>query len=414
MQTESEQILWKKPCDYQYLFLDMNAFFASCEQQEHPELRGKPVAVTPTPCPTGCVITASYEARAYGVKTGFMVRDAQKLCPKLIIRSSDTFTYLKYHKKFISIIANLTPFYQVKSIDEVLIRLSPQDQNYANSIAFANIIKNQFKLKIGSSIRASIGISANSFLAKFASERQKPDGLTMLELKNISTFFRQTKLTDFCGISYRMQNQLNRFAIYTPLDFYNQNIETLKKYFGKIGQYWYLRLHGYDMLDVFTDNPLRSLSQSHVLEPKVRRWNLAWAVCEKLIFKASRRLREEKLNTKLIWLFIKTTDRKYYKKSLKIPATCDTFSLVNYYKTMWQEIIPEFELPLKIMLVFTHLSSSKYYQHNLFVSCDKKLLLSKTLDKIHHTFGRGKILPATILKIIESAPDRISFGQPKF
>ncbi len=88
----------------------MNAYFASVEQQVHPEFQNKPVIVTPTPCPTGCIVTSSYEARKLGIKTGMQVRDAQFIYPKIIIRGSDTFLYLKYHEKLVEIIKTLLHF----------------------------------------------------------------------------------------------------------------------------------------------------------------------------------------------------------------------------------------------------------------------------------------------------------------
>lgn len=406
--------LWKKPKDYQYLFLDMNAYFASCEQQAHPELRGKPVVVTPTPCPTGCIITASYEARAYGIKTGWMVRDAQKACPKIIIRSSDTFLYLKYHEQFIKIISILTPFYQVKSIDEVAIKLSPLDQNQKKSLYFAQNIKTLIKSRIGSFIRASVGISANSFLAKLAAESKKPDGLTMLKLENLQTFYATQKLTDLCGINWRMQAQLNQLGIYTPLDFFHIDLETLKQYFGKIGQYWYLRLHGYDALDNSNFAPPKSISQSHVLEPRCRRWSLAWAVCQKLFFKAARRLRRENMATKKITLFIKTLDRNYQKQYLRTEPIADSFTLTRYFKVLWDQIVKVNNLPIKIAIVFSNLVKGSFCQQQLFANPDKEQNLSRTLDKIHRSFGSNKVIPVNVFQTLDSAPDRISFGQPKF
>lgn len=406
--------LWKKPNNYRYIFLDMNAFFASCEQQAHPELRDKPVAVTPTVCDSGCVITASYEARKYGVKTGSIVRDAKHLCPNLIVRPSDTFLYLKYHHIFIKLISELTPFYQVRSIDEVAIKLSPTDQTASQSLAFANLIKNKISTRLGQYIRSSIGIAPNSFLAKLAAESKKPNGLTTLTLKNLENFYNTCKLTDFCGINYRMQAQLNRYNIYTPLDFFHADIDKLKKYFGKMGQYWYLKLHGYDALDNFNFAPPKTISQSHVLEPLCRKWILAWPICQKLFFKAAKRLRTENMSTKKITLLVKTLDHVYQRQEFKTEYLADNFTMTRYMKNLWGKIDKTQSYPLKIIIVFSHLSKNSFCQQQLFSHPTKEQDLSCAIDNINTHFGSNKIISANMLKTISEAPDRISFGQPKF
>ena len=408
-----QDLLWKKPKNFQYLFLDMNAFFASCEQQAHPEFRNKPLAVTPTVCDNGCIITASYEARAYKIKTGFTVRQARTLYPNIIIRPSDTFLYLKYHQKFIRLISQITPFYQVKSIDKVVIRISPTDQTQKNSLAFGKYIKSQISQHLGEHITSSIGIAPNPFLAKLAAESKKPDGLTLLCLDELKHFYNICKLTDFCGINFRMQNRLNRYNIYTPMDFYNADIDILKKYFGKIGQQWYLKLHGYDTLDDFALSLPKTISQSHVLEPLCRNWPIVWSVCQKLFFKAAKRLREARLCAKTIVLLVKTLDHTYQKQYFKTEYVNDNFTLTRYFKKLWDKI-NKYDRPLKIIVVFTNLCNYSTPQQQLFSHPNKEQHLSHTIDKINNAYGKNKIISASMLKNIKHAPDRISFGQPKF
>jgi DNA polymerase-4 len=409
-----KNILWKKPLDYQYLFLDMNAYFASIEQQIHPQFRKKPLVVTPTPCPTGCIVTASYEARSYGIKTGMTIREAQSLYPKIIIRSSDTFLYLKFHQKLLEIIKNITPFYYVKSIDELAIKLTPQDQNYQKSINFALKIKYFIKKYLGDHIRCSIGIAPNIFLAKMAAESKKPDGLTVLKKSNLKKFFSKLQLTDLCGIAHRMANNLQIININSPLDFFSTDIQKLKSQLGKIGEYWYLNLHGYDTKQTTIHIPAKTVSQSHVLEPKLRNWDSAWSVCEKLIFKAARRLRSNKQITKKILLKTNFTGGNKYKNWIKISPTNDSFTLTKYIKLIWK-LIPKYtNIPLKINISFFDLSPSNPRQNKLFYDNKKHQSLSDSIDKINHRFSHNTIYPANTLQAQDSAPDRISFGQPKF
>ncbi len=391
----------------------MNAYFASVEQQAHPELRGKPVIITPTPCPTGCIITSSYEARAYGIKTGMQVREAQSIYPHIIIRESDTFLYLKYHEKLIEIIKNLTPFYIVKSIDELAIKLSPQDQNYKNSQKFALTIKHLIKKHLGAYVRCSIGIAPNIFLAKTAAESKKPDGLTILHTYELKSFLKKLKLTDLCGIAHRMANNLQALGINSPSDFYSTDIQTLKDQLGKIGEYWCLNLHGYDANISFSSAPPKTISQSHVLEPRLRNWDLAWAVCEKLIFKAARRLRDHRLTPRKLSLGVSFLGEGRYKNWLKINPTDDSFTLTKYIKSIWK-YIPKYEnFPLKVCITFFDFVPSNPLQQALFDNLKKERSLSQSIDKINDKFTKSTIYPANVLLAHDSAPDRISFGQPK-
>lgn len=407
-------VTWKKPKDYQYLFLDMNAYFASVEQQVNPDLRNKPVVVTPTPCPTGCIITSSYEARKYGIKTGMRVKEAQSIYPNIIVRGSDTFLYLKYHEKLVNVIKNITPFYKVKSVDELAIKITPEDQNYKNSLKLALKIKHLVRKNLGSYIRCSIGIAPNVFLAKMAAESKKPDGLTTLHVFELKRFFSKLELTDLCGIAHRMANNLQAIDINNPLDFYKTDIQTLKDNLGKIGEYWYLNLHGYNTNILSSQTPPKSISQSHVLEPRLRNWELAWSVCEKLIFKAARRMRDNKLIPKKLSLQVSFFGKGRYRNWLKINPTDDSFTLTKYIKSIWKHI-PKYEnFPMKVSIAFFDFNFSNPLQSALFDSNKKYRSLSQSIDKINKCFSKSTIYTANIMKAYDSAPDRISFGQPKF
>jgi len=404
-------ILWKKPKDFQYLYLDMNAYFASVEQQENPHLRFKPIAITPTICPNGCIISPSYEARLHGVKTGMNLKDAKIICPQIIFRSSNTHKYMEYHHKIINIIKNLSPFYYIKSIDELLIKLSTQEKNFTNSLQLAHKIKKEIKKHIGEFVKCSIGISANSFLAKTAAESKKPDGLTILELKNIKNFYKTQKLTDLCGINWRMQNSLNKLNIYTPFDFFNLPIQTLKQSLGKNGEYWFLKLHGYD-IEQFQHIKQKLISQSHVLEPRFRSWHLAWPICQKLVYKAAYRLRKLHSETKKIFLAVIFLGGDSWKLYLKIPSESDSVNLSKYVKSIWKKIPKFTHSPLKIIIAFTNLHNKIIKQINLFDDNSKQTSITNTIDLLNERYKYNIIYPSTILSAKESAPDRISFGRP--
>lgn len=393
----------------------MNAYFASVEQQVNSYYRNKPLAITPTFCSTGCIITSSYEARKYGIKTGMLIKQALKIYPYLICRESNTNLYLDYHQKIIDTILQITPFFSVRSIDELVIKISPKDQNLNNCINLAKKIKNNIYKKVGECLSCSIGIASNDFLAKTAADYQKPDGLTIIKNDNIKFFLKKLKLNDLCGINYRMQKQFNKLNIYTPLDLYNTSIQNLKQMLGKIGQYWFLNIHGYDYKSnlISKISLPKTISQSHILPPKLRDWKNGWIVCQKLIFKACFRLRKKSLITNKVYLHVRYTNNKYFNYFLIIDKNSNSFFITKYMKYMWNKINKYNKRPFKICIIFSNLQKSLLTQNNLFNNqINKQINIFKTIDSLNKKYNEI-IYPATQIHSRKFAPDRISFGNPK-
>ena len=158
-----------------WLYLDLNSYFASVEQQINKRLRHKPVVVVPCFTDATCAIAASYEAKAYGIKTGTMIYEARRLCPKLICVKANHKNYVDYHHKILTEIEKYIPIEIVASIDEVACRLIGKQCQENEARQLAKNIKDGLQKKIGKYIRCSIGIAPNRFLAKTASNLEKPD-----------------------------------------------------------------------------------------------------------------------------------------------------------------------------------------------------------------------------------------------
>ncbi|MDA0708302.1 MAG: type VI secretion protein ImpB, partial [Proteobacteria bacterium] len=168
------------PTGLQWLYLDLNSYFASVEQQLDKRLRGRPIAVVPTDTDATCAIAASYEAKAYGIKTGTMIYKARQMCPELITVPARHDKYVDYHHKVMNEINRYLPLTKICSIDEVACRLMGPECEEKNALALAQKIKNGIYHNVGVCLRSSIGIGPNRFLAKVASNLNKPDGLTVL------------------------------------------------------------------------------------------------------------------------------------------------------------------------------------------------------------------------------------------
>ncbi len=399
----------QKPTDTLYLFIDMNAFFASCEQQNNPSLRHKPIAVTPVNVANGCIVSGSYEARAFGVKTGTSVSQAKLICPGITILESNVKLYLDFHQKLISVLFSFSPFVSIKSIDEAVIKLSPSEQNSSSAHQLAKNIKEKISHILGKYLRSSIGIGPNVWLAKMAAESEKPDGLVEIKLNQLIEFYKSLKLTDLCGINFRMARRLNALGIYRPIDLFLLSQSILRKKMGIVGEYWHLRMHGYN-IDIFAPKT-KTIGHSHVLEPILRNWNKAWAVCQKLIEKAGRRLRQEKLTASGVHLALSYLNHKWWHKGQKVSPFSDSQTFYKLIEKLWLEA-PKEGKPLKIAISLYNLSHPNGYQQKIFPKMQKIEDLYLAVDKINDRYGNFTIKPASLMPVESAAPSRIAFGRP--
>jgi len=226
------------------LYVDFNSYFASVEQQCQPELRGKPVGVLPVMAETTCCIAASYEAKAFGIKTGTIVRDARKLCKNMIFVEARPSLYVELHHKLIQIVESCTHVEKVLSIDEMVCRLTGSQQKKENALKLAAKIKREIN-KQYPYIKCSIGIGPNTFISKVASNMQKPDGCIVIEQHELPNRLLSLKLRDLNGIGHQMEIRLNRYRITTIEALYAANKDQLRTAWGSVeGERMYDKLRG--------------------------------------------------------------------------------------------------------------------------------------------------------------------------
>ena len=250
------------------LYVDFNSYFASVEQQLRPELRGKPLGVLPLMAETTCCIAASYEAKAFGVKTGTSVRDARKMCPDMIFVEARPPLYVQYHHKLIEIVESCTHVEKVLSIDEMVCKLTGTQQEKENALKLAAKIKRELN-KQYEFIQCSIGIAPNTFLAKTASNMQKPNGCVVIESNDIPTKLFTLKLGALNGIGRQMEARLMRYGIDSIEKLYSANKQQLHAVWGSVeGERYYDKLRGIE--PYYVKNARSSLGHSHVLPPELR------------------------------------------------------------------------------------------------------------------------------------------------
>ena len=399
------------------LYVDFNSYFASVEQQLRLELRGKPIGVLAVMADTTCCIAASYEAKAFGIKTGTGVRDARKLCKDIIFVEARPPIYVEYHHKLIEIVESCTHVEKVLSIDEMVCFLTGSQQTKENALKLAAKIKREIN-KQYEFIRSSIGIAPNTFLAKTASNMQKPDGCVVIEDSDIPHKLFTLKLRALNGIGSQMQARLERHGIDSVEKLYAANKQQLRAAWGSIeGERYYDKLRGIE--PYYVKNARSSLGHSHVLPPEQRNITGAKAVLHRLLQKAAMRMRSYDLLTSHISVKIKLRHNKtkemarFYNESA-ITATDNSLKLTEALETLLQafaNINVNFD-PIAVGINFGKLSNTNEYVDDLFAekpsATEKKL--NKALDILNLKYGKNTVYFAGAHGALASAPMRIAFN----
>lgn len=249
------------------MHIDLNSCFATIEQQARPLLRGRPVAVLNRRCDATAIITASYEAKAAGVKLGMSFREAKRLCPALVGIESDPPKYRYVYRKLMDIMSDYSPQFRMKSIDEGVIdfALSPAVIRDRDLAEVGREIKQRLRDEVGIAMRCNVGIAPNRFLAKMAASLHKPDGLDIITHENLREVMGSLQLQDLTGIAARNEHRLNAVGIFTPLDLLDASPETLFFAFKSVcGYQWHQRMRGWEVDDV--DYDLKSCGRQYVME----------------------------------------------------------------------------------------------------------------------------------------------------
>jgi DNA polymerase IV len=411
-----------------WLFLDMNAFFASVEQQVNPELRGKPVIVAPVMTDSTVAIAASYEAKKYGIRTGTIVRDAKKLCPELLIVEGNHANYREFHHKIVEVVEGMFATVKVLSVDEMACRLSPLQPE--SELEAARRVKREIKEKVGEWLCCSIGVAPNIFLAKVASETQKPDGLTIWRAEDLPQASFCLGLRDLPGIGPKMHVRLMAKGISTVEELYRASENDLERVTGSIvGKRWYHMLRGSSEVDYgqTTREERKTVGHSHVLPPKLRNSEGVEQVLLRLMSKALHRLREYNQMAGAVFLAVKYVKlqtggnlKNYWKShsSGHQPAD-DDVTWTRIARGLLAKMPTEKPgyFPLQVAITFTDLKLRENVTGSLFETDDPRdrgsnermSALSETVDGLNQRFGYMVDL-ASVFWLKDRAPDRISFG----
>ncbi|MGA2537402.1 MAG: DNA polymerase [Terracidiphilus sp.] len=411
-----------------WLFVDLNSYFASVEQEVRPELRGKPVGVVPMMADTTVCIAASYEAKAHGVKTGTMVGDAKRMCPGLVLIEARHELYVDYHHRVVEAVESCLPVTAVLSIDEMACRLMGRERPLLAALELGRRVKERIREKAGSMLVSSVGLATNRYLAKVASDMEKPDGLVALTLDILPQALRQLTLRDLPGIGARTEKRLNERGIHTMDELLALDCEKAGDMWGSVWgeRLWHwLRGEDFDMADT---EHLKSISHQHVLAPEMRTPEKAYAVAHKLLHKAAMRLRAGGLWASGIGLAIGFAGprgergpvsnfgvpRNGWKSDLKLSECQDNPTLIAALARLWasRPTGAEFEHPYFLGVHLDGLVPDRLHSLNLFDGTEdeqSRARLLAVMDQLNNKYGMSTLAPATMLTAYKAAPTRIAF-----
>jgi len=364
----------------------MNAFFASVEQQSNPALRGKPIAVIGAAKRT-IVTTCSYEARAFGVKTGMNSWQARQKCPELIFVVGNNRKYTYTSKQIIGIMREYTPLVEVCSIDEAFLDVTGCLSLFGSAERIALLIKERIRGELG--LTCSVGIAPNKLLAKLASDMQKPDGLTVIEPEKVPQVLERVPIQDLCGIGAKMHQHLGKFGIRTCGELGRFPVEILKRNFGVTGE----RLHymglGMDSSPVVPEeeaDEVKSVGHSTTLESDITERREILIYLLQLSEMVGRRARKYRVAGRTITLTVRYADFTTFSKQESRAGHTNNSEEI-YQASV--KILDGIELTQPIRLLGVKISSLRCHteQLPLFPAERKKALLASAMDDVNNKFG---------------------------
>jgi DNA polymerase-4 len=379
------------------LYLDMNSFFASVEQQVNPAWRGKPLGITALTNETGCVVAASIEAKALGVKNVSRVSEVKRLCPQIILTPSRHRLYVRFNQRIAEVLDKHAELERVRSVDEFQIALGGETAKLDNAIALTKRLKVAVREELGPAIQFSAGIGPNHLLAKIAGKLEKPNGLQWLSPDNMPNAITHLELDDLPGISRGTKFRLWKAGIETIPDLYALDPRHARLIWRSVeGERFVRALQGQNIPLLQTQR--NGFGNSKVLAPENKSIKNAYLVSRWLIEKSSQRLRRDGYTATVFSLYMRFEHKGGWHRNVKTHASQDTRLFLDINKRLWREMYDRYR-PHRIANIGVHLGNVRRLDDRaaeLFLPLkagqpNPPEHLSSVLDHINTRFGTGTI-----------------------
>jgi len=386
------------------MHVDMNAFFASVEQQANPHLQGKPVMVCGDPTKRTTVATASYEARPFGVKAGMSLYEAQKRCPQGIFIQGNPDKYVYTSIKIVSIFTQFTPLVEVFSIDEAFLDLTGTERLFGSPIRIAQTIKQKIRQQFG--LTCSIGIGPNKLIAKLASGMEKPDGLVVIKKEDVPQVLEKLPVSELTGIGKKTEEALGRLGIKSCGQLGRFPEDILVRLFGVFGRNLHFMGLGIDnspVLPYFYQEKTKSMGHTLTLQEDTKDIAVIKRHLLQLSEQVGRRLRAEKYQGRTVALTLRYSNFYTFTKRRTIERHIDDGYEIYRVALSILETVNLSGYAVRLVGVSVSNLIKNIRQLSLLEEVQKREKLLGALDQINDRYGEFKIMRATLLQRTDQA-----------
>ena len=376
------------------LLVDMNAFFASVEQRDHPEWKGRPICITNGSQGT-TIITASYEARAYGIKTGMRLPEARQLCPDLIRVPSHPEQYAAVSTAIMKALEDVTPDIEVFSVDEAFLDATGVQKLWGTPLEIAERTKQA--VYEASGLLCSVGVSGDKTTAKYAAKLNKPNGLTIIPPWEAEQRLRYVPVTELCGINKGIGGFLEQYGVMYCGEMRNIPMSVLSRRFGNVGKRIWLMAQGRDP-DPVSDHvaPPKSIGHGKVIPPNTTEERTILTYLHHMSEKVGARLRKHQMVASHFYVGVKS-DLGWLNQKPRIHPTADGKKIYQLSKqtldTVWQG-----EGVHQVQITALDPTPLQQQQLDLFApATESRSVVNEVADKINQRYGEFTIAPGSIL-----------------
>ena len=389
------------------MHIDMDAFFAAVEQQSNPTLRGRPVAVVGSQQRT-IILTSSYEARKYGVKTGMTLYEARQKCPQLQLVKANNRLYTHVSCQIMQIFQDYTPQMEVSSVDEAFLDVSGSLHYFGSVERIAYLIKSRIKARLG--LTCSVGIAPNKLLAKLASDMQKPDGLTLIRSESVSDLLENLPIGEICGIGGKTTQKLNQLGIFSCGQLGRFPVSKLKRQFGVVSERLVLMGQGVDPGPVVSpdqETEVKTIGHSMTLRKDISsREDIAKFLLQ-LAEMVGRRARRYGVSGRTVTLTIRHSDFSTFSRQ-QLQLTPISRSEGIYHAAL--RILDGLLLMQPIRLLGVRLSNLQYRDRQLPLLLEERRReqLTESMDQVNDRHGEFTVMSGRLLAVKEKGSHVIS------
>ncbi len=375
------------------LHVDMDAFYASVEERDRPELRGKPVIVGGTPEGRGVVAAANYEARKFGVHSAMSAARAIRLCPQAIVLPSRIDYYAQVSRQIQEIFFRFTPLVEPLSLDEAFLDATGSETLFGGSVEIGRQIKTVIRDEL--QLIASVGAAPNKFLAKIASDLEKPDGFVVVDPDGVQEFLDPLPVGRLWGVGRVTGNAFERLGVRTIGDVRGLPLEVLQQNFGEHGQHLWELARGIDDRAVVPDRAAKSISHETTFARDIGDVELlrAWAL--ELTEQVAQRLRRHQLRGRTVQLKVRFSDFRTITRATTLPRATDvTQEIWQAADEMLSRRLPDGHLPIRLLGVgVSGFDDAQPVQQMLFDEAEHATQenLDRAADQIRQRFGESSL-----------------------